>query len=156
MLKPGILGQCGAEGLLVPVLQPHEPAQKRVPQVEAAAPECDLGFEYFVGLPQQSLLNRSESPKGGGEIAVQDEMRWVLCMGLHEEGGCPTRSLHQPSHVVRKALGVADFKPEGPCRLKVFLAHRELSRDRLHSLLEDRIPTDDAAPVSSRGAEPWQ
>ena len=125
MLKPGILGQCGAEGLLVPVLQPHEPAQEGVPQVEAAAPECDLGFERLAGLPQQSLLNRSESPKGGGEIVMQSEMRWVACMGLHEEGGCPTRFLHQPSHVVRKALGVADFKPEGPCRLKVFLAHRE-------------------------------
>src|ERR1044072_980052 len=120
MLKPGILGQCGVERLCVSVPQPHEAAQKRVPQVEAAAPECDLGFEHRAGLPQKSLLNRSECPKGGGEIVVQGEMRWVAGMRPHKKGAPPPRSLPQPSHVVRKAVGVADFKPEGPCRLKVF------------------------------------
>ena len=54
---------------------------------------------------------------------MQGEVCWLDRMGLQEDGGRLARFLDQPGHVVREPLGVPDFEAEGPCRLKLSLAH---------------------------------
>ena len=113
-----------------------------MPQVETAVPERDLGLEHLVGLLQPGSLELSQCLEGRSEIIVQGEMRRIDRMGLQEDCGRLTCFLTQPGHVVRETLGVPDFEAEGPCRLKLSLAHSEASSTGCHCPPQDEIPVN--------------
>src|SRR4051794_34341351 len=127
MLEAGILGERGGQRSRFAILQSHEPAHRGMPQVETTVPERGLSLEYPVGLSQPGSLELSECSQGGSEIAVQVELRRIGRTGLQEDRSCFARFLSEPCHVVRETLRVPDLKAEGPCRLKLSLAHLEPS-----------------------------
>src|SRR4051812_29632087 len=123
MLEAAILGSRDNSMPRPSILQSHGPAHRGMPQVKAAVPECELSLECFVGLSQPGTLELSKGSQGRGEIIMQKELGRLAQTGLPEDAGRLTRFLSQPGHVVGEALGIADFEPEGPFRLKLSLAH---------------------------------
>ena len=92
------------------------------------------------GCLQPGSLELSQCSEGWSEIIVQGEMRWIDRMGLQKDCGGLACFLDQPCHVVRKTLRVPDFEAEGPCRLKLFLAHSEASSTWLSLPIAGRDP----------------
>src|SRR4051812_40599403 len=123
MLEAAILGRRDSSMPRPSILQSHEPAHRGMPQVKAAVPECELSLEGLVGLPPPGPLELSQCHKGRSETIMQRELGRLAQKGLPENAGRLTRLLSQAGHGVGEALGIAEFEPEVPFRLKLSLAH---------------------------------